>query len=297
MADGARGEDEAFFARLNALRPSNVSFDANSPVELLPLQSESADTPEDLIARFQKIHGRRNPHHQASAVAKVNANDDRPASPTIEELLAEIGAEEECSIDDAEIKDAHQLLAEAQLALTDGERKSGGPNHTKSTSTESNDTTEQGYQSGFQNEDEEAATALWRLLDEAENETQQGQPAHPPTRDIGVAASTSPSDPDSFASLEFPTIPENTLDDMELPSAPTNAPTIYKTKAKAAAKGTADEEIDSWCIICYSDANVQCFGCDKDLYCWSCWREGHMGESAGMEERTHVWERWRKERS
>ncbi|OJD32916.1 zinc fyve domain containing protein [Diplodia corticola] len=69
-----------------------------------------------------------------------------------------------------------------------------------------------------------------------------------------------------------------------LPSAPSFAPS--KKPPIKAAKFT-DEEIDSWCIICYANATVRCLGCDGDLYCQGCWNEGHRGESAGYEERTH----------
>lgn len=79
-----------------------------------------------------------------------------------------------------------------------------------------------------------------------------------------------------------------------LPSAPTFAPsskspgTITSSKASQAptAKYT-DEEIETWCIICNDDATVRCLGCDGDLYCDSCWTEGHRGEDAGFEERMH----------
>ena len=86
------------------------------------------------------------------------------------------------------------------------------------------------------------------------------------------------------------------LNALSLPSAPSFSPSkkpikVTKTKAKT---HLTDEEIDSWCIICNDDATVKCIGCDGDLYCRQCWQEGHMGESAGFEERKHCWVKYEK---
>ena len=34
---------------------------------------------------------------------------------------------------------------------------------------------------------------------------------------------------------------------------------------------------------------MRCTGCAGDLYCLGCWREGHVGEGVGREERGHKW--------
>ncbi|TGO11116.1 hypothetical protein BTUL_0117g00330 [Botrytis tulipae] len=81
-----------------------------------------------------------------------------------------------------------------------------------------------------------------------------------------------------------------------LPSAPTTKPVdkmTKETKGKGLKKYT-DEEMDTWCIICQDDATIQCVGCEGDLYCARCWKEGHMGVDAGWEFKRHQWRKWER---
>ncbi|KAI6717035.1 hypothetical protein JHW43_000501 [Diplocarpon mali] len=77
-----------------------------------------------------------------------------------------------------------------------------------------------------------------------------------------------------------------------LPSAPTFKPA--DKPAQGVVKKLPDEEVDGWCLICQDDATVTCAGCDGDLYCANCWKEGHMGPNAGWEEKRHRWAKFRK---
>ena len=83
-----------------------------------------------------------------------------------------------------------------------------------------------------------------------------------------------------------------TTNSLSLPSAPTFKP--VDQPVKDVMKKYTDEEVDSWCIICQDDATVKCLGCDGDLYCANCWKEGHMGPDVGLEERKHRWMKFRK---
>lgn len=75
-------------------------------------------------------------------------------------------------------------------------------------------------------------------------------------------------------------------DSLGLPSAPSFAPQ-KKPPVSSNLQQRLDDEIDTWCIICQDDATLRCLGCDNDLYCQNCWMEGHKGEGAGYEERSH----------
>ncbi|KAF2085627.1 hypothetical protein K490DRAFT_67510 [Saccharata proteae CBS 121410] len=114
-------------------------------------------------------------------------------------------------------------------------------------------------------------------------------PAPPNTHPASPHQNTSDDDFNNIfnarlAALSSPSTPSNPS---TLPSAPKFSPTKKPAVRVSKTEQFADEEIDSWCIICYADATVRCLGCDGDLYCQGCWNEGHRGESAGFEERGH----------
>ncbi|KAF1912550.1 hypothetical protein BDU57DRAFT_369597 [Ampelomyces quisqualis] len=87
-----------------------------------------------------------------------------------------------------------------------------------------------------------------------------------------------------LAALSAPS-PSQT-DSLGLPSAPSFSP-HKKPPIGSNLQQRIDDEIDTWCVICQDDATLKCLGCDGDLYCQLCWTEGHRGESAGFEEKTH----------
>jgi hypothetical protein len=87
-----------------------------------------------------------------------------------------------------------------------------------------------------------------------------------------------------LAALAAPSPPQT--DSLGLPSAPSFAPR-KKPPVLMNPQERLDDEIDTWCIICQDDATLKCLGCDGDLYCQNCWMEGHRGECAGFEERSH----------
>jgi hypothetical protein len=167
-------------------------------------------------------------------------------------------------------------------------------------------------------EDEEADDLIARVMAELEISKKYDPPSPPSEEDKGADASEQkeankldgadsglslPSAPidlpeddfertkaieDAFtarlAALAAPS-PSQT-DSLGLPSAPSFSPQ-KKPPIGSNLQKKIDDEIDTWCIICQDDATLKCLGCDGDLYCQLCWTEGHRGESAGFEERTH----------
>lgn len=248
---------------------------------------------------------------------------------TLDELLADLGPDDQWTLNSDDPKDIQKLLNEAKKALPaddvppaekQDKEENGKPDRQFLTraldmSVFSLDDTEEDSHSqkaGLENESREAQDIVARLLDEVKLERanepdEEEQEASKPeaTLSLPSAPSTLPSPPPatepSRNSLDFESDIAarmaalkglGSINALVLPSAPTFKPADKPTKE--VMKKFTDEEIDSWCIICQDDATVQCDGCDGDLYCANCWKEGHMGPDVGREERGHRWSRFRK---
>lgn len=288
-------DDIALLARLNNVKQSSVSFGSSSnSLSASAGASELDNTPEDLIARFERLYGRKSAdgHEQALSLNATNDDESGPPSPTVEELLGQLGPEEQYTLSSTDLKEADELLAEAKGTIPNEDAPNKKIEHTSPAAALSRSPTESTEPiNPGQDEEAEAEASLQLILDEIELERQQ-EPvsAIPSSHPDRVPASPAPAPPDSFASLVFPSIPDLPLPSLPLPSAPTAAPSSTR-KPASKSTGFSDQDIDSWCIICCANATVKCFGCDGDLYCWGCWREGHVGEDVGLEEKSHVWER------
>lgn len=82
------------------------------------------------------------------------------------------------------------------------------------------------------------------------------------------------------------------VDSFGLPSAPSFNPEARPspgTHSSYKKLGYTDEDQKTWCIVCLDDATVRCVGCDNDVYCARCWKDMHVGPSAGYDERGHRW--------
>lgn len=333
MPNDSSDYDDALLARLNALKKSNISLDVN------PALNQGNDTTnssivldqDDLLHRFRNLTGAPNSSTAVQSVDPVlepSHEQDEDEGKTVEELLAELGPEEQWTLDSDEPNDIQKLLLEARNVLSQEAESSSaaGPAqhaqdstnvergeevHCGGTLTPALEVSVQG-QSDL-TEDEEAALYLQQILDEAklDGETEVPEEPSPHDKNSVPMQSTSPKRhlreralspldmpcaPNSMPFLPSPSKEDNVAPALDLPSAPTAAPTT-RSKIKSNTPKLpvySDKEIETWCVICSDDATVKCLGCEGDLYCAKCWKEGHIGKDIGYEERGHRWVKYRQ---
>lgn len=241
---------------------------------------------------------------------------------TIEELLADLGPSEQWNVDKTEHDEVEELLRAADTALKeqpnleavpDDEEVSHKPVPARLPAVDvlvfspepESDEDEEPKETKAQVRDHvnrEADDVLKRLMDEVKYEKEHGA-------DSGEEAAAGSSDDGEETvdvPLDFPAAPSRDLPEttasttakgdedlaarfpsLTLPSVPTTLKSSTSSKSKASIQKFADEEIDSWCVICNDNATLSCLGCDEDLYCMNCWLEGHRSEDAAYAERTH----------
>lgn len=269
-------EDSQLLSRLRALRQPSSSSIPTSPSS-------------DLESRFRRL-GSPTPERDvdpADYLSAAKASEDIEIQTkgeddkTLDELLEELGGEEwKVGQDDA--VEIGRLTREGEKALKEVD------------DTREDIENEEDKDGDHDKEDEEKADDyISQVLAQLELDRKEGR--LPPDEDEvdedndGEPADMSALDLPS-APTSLPALPDPPSDALSLPSVPSAAPTSVPIKVMKAGPSTpkfTDEEIDSWCVICQDDAAVKCLGCDGDLYCTRCWKEGHEGEDAGFEERRH----------
>ena len=266
-------------------------------------QIPSKTSSDDLDSRFQNLFTslRRDHTDRGTTAYPEPLGDDSPPSPTLDELLAELNSQaEENSLHPNELRDSEALLREAQSALQDShgaerepetcdaERDGGSDGDQKSQSQPL-----ERSQNEEPDEDVEAAKSLQQILDELAMEL-SNEEVEEATAAITISDDGQPKIvlPDVPAS--DPTKLRSSSSTLQLPSAPTSKPVTQGVRHPAANTTYSDKEVDSWCAICCADAEVKCTGCDGELYCWSCWKEGHTGAEVGWEERRHKYVKFLK---
>lgn len=301
MADS----DDALLARLNALRKTPISLSQTTPLD--PPSTPQRATDVDLTARFRNL----TPNSAAATPLKNDAEDtpyNEEDDRTIEELLQDLGPEEQWSIRRDEGERIRDLMEEAKKALPTDENEDEA---NKELDVEvvvaepEKDDSEDGEQNEDKRDEQEADDYVQRILAEldiekkyggAEDEEQQQDeqeedasdkqdnddglklPSAPTELPSSPAHDPEPNNDDDlsarFASLSLPGVPS-----FNPAKKPVN---IQKSVRKSNLPTYTDEDIDSWCCICNEDATVKCLGCDGDLYCGECWNDGH-GNGPGQE--------------
>lgn len=274
--------DQDLLARLNALKSTPIDLDRTQAT------TPSPDDGDDIARRFLGLRSNTSPGvggaSSESNVTEPNEVED------INDMLKELRSQQKQTLAPGDDKRVQILLAQAQDALDQPEDDSEGSPDGRQTTNEENshDPVRDHDERESIDEDAEAADLLAEILAEVQLDANvaQPEPESPQRADENDAA-------DAFDETLFPTTPAKepelpappTNAPLQLPSAPTAVPT--KPKPKSTTKKFLDAEIETWCEICQADAEVRCLGCDGELYCMRCWKEGHTGPDVGYEERSH----------
>ena len=267
----------------------------------------------DLSARFAKLSPGQPSSDASYADDSVNYNYDHEdrggrRSPTLEELIVVLNDEANDHILTTEDKKQIPLLLEESKSTLQ-EYEANGLGHDGKLDI-SQGATPKGAPSPEEDVTDEELQAVLDDLGDMDEETpdvvHDGGAAdvdrsHVDTKTLtdhdeitsrlsSLRSASTSQDDTEFIFPAAPSTPISTKDpsDIYFPSASTtDVATPLQSRTAKAASSSKDEDADEWCIICCANAEVQCLGCEGDLYCQRCWTEGHRGVDAGYEERGH----------
>lgn len=285
--------------RLKALRSAGASVSDGGSASAGPISQLIDQTRDEVALEGSHVHE----WHQ-------DGNEQ-----SIDDLLAELESNEQAHLDPDDPKHVESLLKEAKAALPRPETQHGpldaspAPESDGHLEDPSHDET-QGERTRAEDEDAEddrdADDYVQKVIAEVEVERKYNienddDEAGEQRRDEASDAPLSPQSPSAPSKLTEPETKEPpSYDDSELearfsklglslPSTPSNTPSSQSKSASSVEPNSksklptyTDGDIDSWCCICNEDGELRCLGCDGDVYCHQCWREGH-GNRPGQE--------------
>ncbi|XP_015761158.1 PREDICTED: abscission/NoCut checkpoint regulator-like isoform X1 [Acropora digitifera] len=240
--------DETIRRRLEKLKSDDSAHSSNDPPVKL--------TDEELGNRFENLTGRKATSMQKSDVnaflvakkSAVEEVDDLMKQVMAENRLDEdVGGNNRSGITDREIEERLARLKDMDPSLT---------NRPKATELDSD-------------EDDETASKryLEQILSEVALDVKMG--------DIDVGE-TRKKDNSSKTTLSTSPTPGRSKVAMDNESSSSSNKYSYMFSKDYDA--SSDDEELPWCCICNGNAVLRCHGCDDDLYCRRCYREGHSRE-------------------
>ncbi|XP_028622682.1 abscission/NoCut checkpoint regulator isoform X2 [Grammomys surdaster] len=279
QSHGLTHKDQAIAERLARLRqenkPKSVPSQAEIEARLAALKDEvqgPIPSTQEMEDRLAALQGRVPPSHTVRQAHQ--APDTRTQAQQTQDLLTQLTAE-------VAIDESWQPRASASLQ-NDLNKGATGKQHINS----------QGQASWSLEEEKKKLLAEAAVELQEENTRQERFLAL--ARRLAVLQGQDPSRvtlqdyhlPDSDEDVDEETAIQRVLQQLteeaaldeasgfNIPVEPAPGSRAQPCKAKTEGPRAEEEELP-WCCICNEDATLRCAGCDGDLYCARCFREGH----------------------
>ncbi|WWC67501.1 uncharacterized protein I206_101409 [Kwoniella pini CBS 10737] len=263
------------------------------------LGKEEADEDDELRKRIAKLRGYDSAH-------SANANKDCEGDQSVEDFLASFTSAPSHNPRNRDGSVLKDFKKEAATALREAEMYV--PPAAQTEEVQSDD---DGQNEDEETEEEILARALEEAsLDKLHNPEDDHETPEPDKEDLLHAKSDQDDKRDRLEGLSFPSLPTHLPAESEegaeeideeskkrlnallglSPSPHKPGQNTQSTLPKITPKSwnlpgfdmNRDSETDTWCCICNKDATLICTGCEGDLYCDECWRDGH-GSGEGQE--------------
>nr|XP_048315854.1 abscission/NoCut checkpoint regulator isoform X1 [Myodes glareolus] len=279
QSQGLTQQDQAIADRLARLRqenkPKSVPSQAEIEARLAALKDEvqgSIPSTQEMENRLAALQGRAPPSHVRPA---HQAPDSRTQAQQTQDLLTQLAAE--VAIDD-------NWERRGPVTPLQNDLNKGGTRkeHTNSLGQASSSLEEEkskllaeaAVELREENTRQERILALAKRL-----AVLQGQdPSRVSLQDYRLPDSDGEEDEETAIQRLLQQLTEEAaLDEasgFNIPVEPAPRPQAQPCRAKTEPQAEEEEELP-WCCICNEDATLRCAGCDGDLYCARCFREGH----------------------